>query len=463
MVVHLMGKKTSKRGPLFAGRCLNSVAAKKLLALGFAAYFPALFANGPELTTIFTGRWAVSTEQVRSQMLEVTLEPELKWRFEHGGELTGIARLRVEPNDGLRPTDMERASYAPASRPALIGDDAEAALREFYYENGVGDWYLTLGKQQVVWGKADGLKVLDVVNPQSFREFILEDFDVSRIALWTVNLERPIGGWDLQLLWIPERSYHALPEPGATYAFTSARLVPQAPVGVRVRLESPERPNRFFEDSDFGLRVSSFSSGWDVTLNYLYQYDNQPAFHQRLDMGAGGAPRVDVIPRYHRTHVLGGTASRAFGDWVVRGELGYFTERFFLTTDPSDADGLIESAELSYVLGLDWSGIDETFISAQLFQSWLPERNSAMTREALDTTLTFLIRRESWNDTLTAELLWLANLNDGDGLARPKVSYDVEDDVRLWLGLDLFYGGSDGLFGQFDDNDRLLLGLELGF
>ncbi len=41
------------------------------------------------------------------------------------------------------------------------------------------DWgksYFTFGKQQVVWDKADVLKVLDVVNPQSFRELILEDF-----------------------------------------------------------------------------------------------------------------------------------------------------------------------------------------------------------------------------------------------------------------------------------------------
>jgi len=54
--------------------------------------------------------------------------------------------------------------------------ELEAELREFYLETDWGKSYFTFGKQQVVWGKADGLKVLDVVNPQSFREFILEDF-----------------------------------------------------------------------------------------------------------------------------------------------------------------------------------------------------------------------------------------------------------------------------------------------
>jgi hypothetical protein len=54
-------------------------------------------------------------------------------------------------------------------RPGQIGQEQEAGLRELYLEAEWGRSYLTLGKQQVVWGKADGLKVLDVVNPQSFR------------------------------------------------------------------------------------------------------------------------------------------------------------------------------------------------------------------------------------------------------------------------------------------------------
>ena len=41
-----------------------------------------------------------------------------------------------------------------------------------------------LGLQQVVWGQADGLRVLDVINPLDYREFILEDFLDSRRPLW---------------------------------------------------------------------------------------------------------------------------------------------------------------------------------------------------------------------------------------------------------------------------------------
>ncbi|MEN8131424.1 MAG: DUF1302 family protein [Pseudomonadota bacterium] len=418
-------------------------------------------AADPQLTHLLIGRWAVGSEPIGTQMLDLSWQPEVRWWFENGGRLTGGARLRFQPEAGMRPSDMERDSYDPVSKPALIGDNAELELRELYYERPAGDWYLTLGKQQVVWGKADGLKVLDVVNPQSFREFILEDFDQSRIPLWTVNAERPLGDWTLQLLWLADQTYHALPQQQGTYVFTSPRLRPQAPPGITTRLLDSERPSRDLADSDAGLRLTSFLGGWDLSLNYLYQYHNQPVLHQRIIPGP--APVVEITPRYHRTHLLGGTFSRALGDWVVRGELGYFTDRFFLSTDPSAADGVAKSRELSYVLGLDWSGLHDTFISTQLFQSWLPDHTRGFTQPELDTTFTFLVRREFWNDTLTIEVLWIANTNDDDGLVRPKVSYDLQDNLSIWGGLDIFYGERDGLFGQFDDNDRLLLGLEVGF
>lgn len=436
-----------------------------LMALCIAGSQTALGAN-PDISNLLTGRWGLGTENTGTQMLDLTWQPETRWRFDDGSRMTGIARLRWQQEPGMRPSDMEQDSYSVISKPALVGDNTELALRELYYERSVSDWYMTIGKQQVVWGKADGLKVLDVVNPQSFREFILEDFDQSRIPLWMLNAEYSFygwlgGDWTLQLLWIPDRTYHALPKQGATYAFSSPRLVPQAPPGVSAQVADPQRPDDgLIQDSDAGMRLTGFVAGWDMSFNYFYQYHNQPAFHQRFVPGP--TPVVEVTPRYHRTHVIGGTFSRALGSWVVRGELGYFTDRFFLTESPTDTDGVAESAELSYVLGLDWSGLEDTFISAQIFQSWLPDYQAGFTRPELDTSITFLARRDFWSDTLTTELLWISNTNDGDGLLRPKVSYDLEDNIEIWLGLDMFYGDRQGLFGQFDDNDRLLMGVKLG-
>ncbi|HED35814.1 MAG TPA: hypothetical protein ENJ08_16595 [Gammaproteobacteria bacterium] len=443
--------------------CATRIGIMALMAT--LTHVPNIFAADLDVNQIVSSRWATDIDNGDTQLFDMAWRQEARWRFDDGGRLTGRLRLRVQTESGTRSSDIENGSFASATQPQDIGDRVELGLRELYYERSLDDWYLTIGKQQVVWGKADGLKVLDVVNPQSFREFILEDFEQSRIPLWTFNAERSIddwlgGDWTLQLLWLPDQTYHALPTQNATYGLSSPRLVPQASPGVSARIRSPEKPNRLIADSDAGIRLSGFVSSWDVSINYLYQYDNLPALHQRILPGS--IPVVEITPRYHRTHLLGGTFSRATGDWVVRGELGYFSSRYFLSNDPQTQDGVATSPELSVVIGLDWSGGEDTFISAQLFQSWLPDYRQGFTRPRLDTSISFLLRRKLWNDTLQAELLWIANTNDSDGLLRPRMSYELEDNLEIWAGLDIFYGNHSGLFGQFGNNDRFYIGVRYG-
>ena len=122
---------------------------------------------------------------------------------------------------------------------------------------------------------------------------------------------------------------------------------------------------------------------------------------------------------------------------------------------------------------MDWSGIEDTFLSMQLFQSRLMKKPSglisdslmrdSLLRDKVETTLTLLARQDFINETIEAEVLWLHNTNNKDGLIRPKISYEWQDDVNVWLGLDLFYGDEQGLFGQFDQKDRLIMGVEWGF
>jgi len=434
----------------------------KLYFLSLLVLLVSVQAAEIDSTTTVTSEWAINTKDGSGQKLEFTLEPKLTTRFDNDIKFTALGRLRLETLDKLMPRQAEQDTYSPASQPALFGDHAEIALREFYLETELGPNYLTLGKQQIVWGKADGLKVLDIVNPQSFREFILDDFEDSRIPLWAVNLEIPLDGADLQLLWIPDQTYDQLPELDGTYAFTSSRFVPTAPPGVLVERKSVDKPNRVLADSDFGLRLSAFWQGWDVSLNYLYHYHDQQVFYRQLDL-SGTQPKVILTPRYERSHLLGGTFSNAFGDLTLRGELGYSFNRYFLTEDSHDSDGVIKRDELSYVLGFDWYGFTESLVSVQLFESRIINAPSQLTRPNTDTNVSLLIRREFLNDSLEIELLWLHNLNDEDGLARPKLTYEWQDDLKTWIGVDIFYGDNNGLFGQFDETDRMHLGMEMAF
>ena len=173
-------------------------------------------------------------------------------------------------------------------------------------------------------------------------------------------------------------------------------------------------------------------------------------------------PSVRVEPGYRRTAVLGGSASNAFGNLTVRAEVAYTTRRFLPVDDPNDRDGVAQTGEFGAVLGFDWYGIPETLLSAQVFQTVLTDHPSGLLRDRIDTNVTLLARRQFRNETLTIETIWIHNLNQGDGLLRPKASYELRDDLQIWFGVDLFYGTRDGVFGEFGRDDRVVLGFEWG-
>jgi hypothetical protein len=65
------------------------------------------------------------------------------------------------------------------------------ALREAYIDTTLGDsWAIRAGKQQTVWGTADGMKLLDTINPTDYSEFAQNQMEDSRIPVWMLNAEK---------------------------------------------------------------------------------------------------------------------------------------------------------------------------------------------------------------------------------------------------------------------------------
>ena len=404
----------------------------------------ALLANST-LTTRIESEWAVLTNSGDTQKLQLMIEPELETAIGEDSSITTIVRLRTDAKDNLSP-----------------GDHNQAELRELYLDTSIDDSIVILGKQQVVWGKSDGLKVLDIVNPQDFREFILDDFEQSRIPLWTANAEIPISNVTLQLLLLPDQTYHQFASAGSSYQFTSPIIIPPTPPGANVVLNSTTTPNNTLKDADAGFRLSTFTHGWDLTFNYLYHYDDTPVLFRTINVTAAGLS-ISIDPQYKCTHLIGGTFSNTFGDLTLRGEVGYLTDKYVSTTNPLDTDGVVKTGELKYVLGFDWYGLTDTILSTQVFQTYLDNYKPGMTRDELNTQITFLIKQDYMNETLHAEVLLLQDIDYEDGMVRPKLTYEYSDEVNIYVGADIFYGNEDGMFGQFKETDRVVAGVVVGF
>jgi len=82
-------------------------------------------------------------------------------------------------------------------------------LREAYVDTELNGFSIRAGKQQVVWGTADGMKLLDAINPTDYSEMAQNQMEDSRIPVWMINAETtlPAGG-DMQLIIAEGKSSH---------------------------------------------------------------------------------------------------------------------------------------------------------------------------------------------------------------------------------------------------------------
>ncbi len=398
----------------------------------------------------------VLSDDFRGQKSELIYEPELLVEFRDGSTISAIGRIRADFDDNISPGKPQRWERADYARPHDLSDDIQLELRELYWDTTIGDAFLRLGKQQIVWGQADGLKVLDVLNPQSFREFILDDFEDSRIPLWSANAEIPVGEGLLQLVWIPETTYDELAEPGATFDFTSSRIVPALPQDTAITKFLQVKPSRLVKDSDFAIKYSLFTNGWDLSVNYAYHYVDRP-----VTRVVASGPGLEIEQSFERTHLLGGTFSNVFGDFTLRGEIGFSTDQYFLSS--TTENGVDDSEELTYVLGLDFQGWRDWFVSGQLFQSIVPDHRNGFLRDEVATRATFLVRRDLFNDSLQLEGLLVQSIDDSDGVLQLEISYELTSSLKFIVSGDYFFGSHQGLFGQFDEKDRFSAGFEYGF
>lgn len=155
--------------------------------------------------------------------VEISGEAKIEYSlFTKDGLVTGAAEphdkgdtMKSEPSIKLFiNADVGEESAVHAE--LLLADDGEAAsdrleggeeysqyeiLRELYIDTNGAGWDFRIGKQQIVWGTADGMKLLDIINPTDFRELNQNTTEDARIPVWAINAEKDFdNGANIQFI-----------------------------------------------------------------------------------------------------------------------------------------------------------------------------------------------------------------------------------------------------------------------
>ncbi|MBM3252396.1 MAG: hypothetical protein FJZ11_06450, partial [Candidatus Omnitrophica bacterium] len=169
-------------------------------------------------------------------------------------------------------------------KPQLTMPEDKYIIREMYMDVLTDAVDLRLGKQYVVWGTTDGVRILDLVNPLDYREWTLKEFSDLRIPLWMLKAEGEVtenGG--LQLLLIPDYEPDYYPPADAPFALRSTIIGARTIPFVTVKTITNE-PERTAENMKVGLRwrdviETGMFSGLEYTLNYLHTYNSAASYY----------------------------------------------------------------------------------------------------------------------------------------------------------------------------------------
>ncbi len=329
---------------------------------------------------------------------------------------------------------------------------------ESYLDIDADNWEFRLGRQHIIWGEMVGLFFADVISALDLREFVLPDFDLIRIPQWAARAEYFNGDFHGEFVYIPIMTVDNLGVFGADYYPFPIQL----PAGVRGVFLDDKAPRSDWDDFGAGARASYLKNGWDVALFYYTSPDKTAALDRRIDLLAP-TPTVTFKPIHERIHQIGSTLAKDFGSFVLKAEAIQTFNRLMSVERLSDVDGLVETDELRYVIGADWAGETGHNVNLQFFQTWFQDHDRDMLFKELETGVSVMLTTSSWHPDVTPEILWIRSLDRNEWVLQTKISWEFAEDWRATLGGDVFGGPPSGLFGQFDDTDRIYTELRFSF
>ena len=326
--------------------------------------------------------------------------------------------------------------------------EEEFEFEDVYIQGRLTDQLDTkIGRQIVVWGAFDNIRVTDLLNPLDQRVPGLTDIDDLRLPVTMAKFDYYFGQWALSAMAIPEVRFSKLPVFGSDfYSF------PEPP-------PSEETPDDGFKNMQYAAALTGVFSGWDVGFYWANTYADQT---YTVPSESGSTDRF--IRKHPRINMVGAAANLAMGNWLLKAEAAWL-DRLRYTNSPG-----IKYNRLDLGGGIEYSGFSEATISLEVVNRYIIDYRQRL-KEPPDSVrrhqLQWAVRlaKDFINDTLTVTVLAVGvgiTANDG-AFQRLDAEYDINDAVSVRGGVVLYQSGERGQFTDIDNNDRLFLILAYNF
>ncbi len=325
------------------------------------------------------------------------------------------------------------AAYAIEGRGKFSDDEldeleSEVELFDAFVEGSLSENLdIKLGRQVVVWGKSDTIRVVDVLNPLDNRRPAMVDIEDLRLPEGMVKFDYYRGNWRFSPMVILEQRFNKNPPFGGDFNPLPKPIPHQ---------HTPNSPT-------YALDIGGEFSGFDINL-YL------ASIYAQDELG------LPLIDHSKKMQMAGVAFNYINGSWLFKGEFAYKKDFRFLSTKDRKFD------RFDSLLGLEYKGIADTMISYDISNKHMSKKAPQFEQDSYQHALR--ITSDFLNATLHANYLislFGEKLDEG-GFQRAWVKYDIADAINTNIGI-VDYIGGNSLFDAIEENDMLFMDVSYSF
>ncbi len=306
---------------------------------------------------------------------------------------------------------------------------------------------LKIGRQITAWGKADGIRIADILCPQNLASLGTSNYSESRLGIDAIKATLSGTYFSADAYWIPFFRPSALPF--ESWNPLRKALIPSSVGAVPVVLGDISKPELNIANSSYAARVSFWFPAIDFSLYGYYGFDDSPNFMYTPD--AMPPTKITVTGKYYRYGMAGFDLAVPAGAFVIRAESAFFIERA-LQLGQTSFGGCERKNELRALAGIDWNK-NGWMLTAQYYGDVVFDYVDSLARDAYEHGATANLSKTLFSETLTLSCTGLVRWNDLDGFAGLKAKYSLTDEISLALAFDGYFPGpkSDGTYGKYKD------------
>lgn len=334
----------------------------------------------------------------------------------------------------------------------LVEEQGDFDLREAYiFTQPLEFMDLKVGRQILTWGTGDLVFINDMF-PKDWKSFFIgrdteylkAPSDAAKVSLF--------GDWaNLDIVYTPKFDPDRFidGECLSYWSSTPGRIAGQDAI------VHTDRPNRWFRDSEFAVRLYKNINNYEVAIYGYRGYFKSP----------GGQDGTQAI--FPDLNVYGASIRGNVGKGIGNLEFGYFES----ADDQSGKNAFINNSELRFLagytqeVGKDFTAGLQYYIEHMTdYGEYLDSLPAGPARDRDRHLVTVRLTKLLMNQNLRCSLFTYYSPTDKDVYMRPNLNYKASDNVALEVGANIFFGDHPNtFFGQFQNNSNIYAAVRYSF